>query len=561
LKVFRHAGIRRKLTVIVMASSCAALLLACAAFVINDVFSYRNVMLYDLTTRAEIIGNNSTAALSFGDPKPVEEIMGALSADPHLVAACVFDSENHAFAQYPQSDLKIPFPERAGLQQAWFTSGHVNVLRSITLNDRKIGSVFLRSDLRGLYRRVRYNAVITAIVMLAAIALAFLLSARLQRIVSDPLTQLAGVAVRIARDRDFSLRASSMSEDELGDLVECFNEMLDQIQARDAALRRSQDELERRVEERTGELRETNERLNFEVESRKRSQQELESMQQRLMETSRQAGMAEVATGVLHNVGNVLNSVNVSATVIQDRMLKSKLSSLVNTADLLHAHADRLVAFLSEDPRGKLVPGFIVKLASYLAAEQEETIKELSVLAKNIEHIKEIVIMQQSYAKMSGVAEILSPSQLVDDALRMNEAALARHSVKVVRDYAEVPPVSIDKHKALQILVNLIRNAKYALDHGAVDDKLLTIRVESSGPDKVLIVIQDNGVGIPQENLVRIFQHGFTTKRDGHGFGLHSGALAAKEMGGNLSVHSDGMGKGAQFTLELPISRSIQAAA
>jgi C4-dicarboxylate-specific signal transduction histidine kinase len=315
------------------------------------------------------------------------------------------------------------------------------------------------------------------------------------------------------------------------------------------------------VEERTGELQETNERLNVEVESRKRSQQELESMQQRLMETSRQAGMAEVATGVLHNVGNVLNSVNVSATVIQDRMLKSKLSSLINTADLLRAHADGLAAFLSEDPRGKLVPGFIVKLASYLAAEQEETIKELSVLARNIEHIKEIVIMQQSYAKMSGVAEILSPAQLVEDALRMNEAALARHSVKVVREFAEVPPVSIDKHKALQILVNLIRNAKYALDHSTMDEKQLTIRVKAPGPDKVSIVIQDNGVGIPEENLVRIFQHGFTTKRDGHGFGLHSGALAAKEMGGNLSVHSDGIGKGAQFTLELPISRTIQAAA
>jgi len=131
----------------------------------------------------------------------------------------------------------------------------------------------------------------------------------------------------------------------------------------------------------------------------------------------------------------------------------------------------------------------------------------------------------------------------------------------VVREYAEVPPVSIDKHKALQILVNLIRNAKYALDHGTIDEKQLTIRVEPSGPDKVLIVIKDNGVGIPQENLVKIFQHGFTTKRDGHGFGLHSGALAAKEMGGNLTVHSDGIGKGAQFTLELPSSRSIQAAA
>jgi C4-dicarboxylate-specific signal transduction histidine kinase len=558
MKVFRHGGIRRKLTLIVMASSCAGLLLACLAFVVNDVLSYRQVMRQDLSTRAQIIGNNSTAALSFGDPKPVDEIMDALSADPHLVVACVFDAERRLFSQYPRSDMRIPFPERSEPEEAWFTSNHLNVLRDVTLNGRSIGFVFLRSDLRGLYSRVRYNAMITVLVLLAAMAVAFLLSAWLQRIVSDPLTQLAQVAVRVARDKDFSLRAPRMSDDELGELVECFNEMLAQIQGRDLALRQSQDELERRVEERTGELREANQRLNTEVQSRKRSQQEIEAMQQKLMETSRQAGMAEVATGVLHNVGNVLNSVNVSATVLQDRLHKSKVSSLLNTADLLHAHAGRLAEFLTEDPRGRLVPGYLLKLASHLVVEQEETLKELSVLARNIEHIKEIVIMQQSYAKLSGVAEILAPAQLVEDALRMNEAALARHHIKVVREYMEVPPVSIDKHKALQILVNLVRNAKQALKEGAVEEKRLTIRVELSGADKVAIVVRDNGVGIPPENLARIFQHGFTTKQDGHGFGLHSGANAAKEMGGSLAAASEGPGRGAVFTLELPVADARQ---
>jgi C4-dicarboxylate-specific signal transduction histidine kinase len=134
----------------------------------------------------------------------------------------------------------------------------------------------------------------------------------------------------------------------------------------------------------------------------------------------------------------------------------------------------------------------------------------------------------------------------------MNETALARHGVQVVREFAEVPLVSIDKHKALQILVNLIRNAKQALKEAAVKEKRLTLRVTHSGPDKVAIVVQDNGVGIPSENLARIFQHGFTTKQDGHGFGLHSGANAAKEMGGSLSAASEGPGRGATFTLELP---------
>jgi C4-dicarboxylate-specific signal transduction histidine kinase len=634
-KLALRGSIRRKLTLIVMVSSCAALLLACLAFVVNDAISYRQVLRNDLITRAQIIGNNSTAALSFGESKPVEEIMAALSADPHLVAACVFDAEHRVFAQYPQSDVKIPFPlarpeaqdaklgrgtdadpeagrpagqrdaaparDLRSADDAWFTSGHINVLRSITLNDRTIGYVFLRSDLRGLYGRVRFNALVTALVMLAAIGLAFLLSARLQRIVSDPLTQLAQVTARVARDKDFSLRVPRLSEDEIGELVERFNEMLAQIQGRDAALRGAQDALEQRVAERTSELRTANELLNVEVENRKRSQQELEAMQQRLMEASRQAGMAEVATGVLHNVGNVLNSVNVSTTVIQERLLKSKLTSLVQTAELLReqsggpspegtgagesasggateqrspssverpalnvprskdcpagsasGHSGALAKFLTEDPRGRRVPRYLIKLAAHLAAEREELLRELSVLARNLEHIKEVVVMQQSYAKMSGVAEILPPAQLVEDALRMNETALARHGVQVVREFAEVPLVSIDKHKVLQILVNLIRNAKQALKEAAVKEKRLTLRVAHSGPDKVAIVVQDNGVGIPSENLARIFQHGFTTKHDGHGFGLHSGANAAKEMGGSLSAASEGLGRGATFTLELP---------
>ena len=561
MKVFRHGGIRRKLTMIVMASSCAALLLACLAFVINDLFSYREVMLKDLTTRAKIIGNNSTAALSFGDPKPVEEIMAALSADPHLVTACVFDGDGRIFAQYHKEGSLETIPARHPLEGTHFTPNHLHLSSDILFNGRKIGTVFFQSDLLGLRDRVLRNAAITALVMLAAIGVAFLLAARLQRVISVPITQLAAAAVQVARDKNYSVRASKQNDDELGRLVEGFNEMLEQIQKRDAALQRAHDELEHRVEIRTRELSQANESLNLEIETRKRSQQELESMQQRLMDASRQAGMAEVATGVLHNVGNVLNSVNVSATLLQERLRKSKLSSLVGTADLLQAHAGELTAFLSEDPRGKLIPGFIIKLAAYLSAEQDETVQELSLLSGNIEHIKEVVARQQSYARVSGVMEFLSPAQLVEVVLRMNEAGLTRHGITVVREFSEVPDVAIDKHKALQILVNLIRNAEHALMAASSREKRLTIRVSLASSDRVRIVVKDNGVGIPTENLTRIFGHGFTTKKEGHGFGLHSGALAAKEMAGSITAQSEGLGKGAEFTLELPARQNVKAAA
>jgi PAS domain S-box-containing protein len=288
------------------------------------------------------------------------------------------------------------------------------------------------------------------------------------------------------------------------------------------------------------------------ITERKLAEAELKEAHRELMRTSRQAGMAEVATGVLHNVGNVLNSVNVSATLIADQVRKSKSGSLGKLAALLHEHAADLGAFLTADPKGKQLPGYVGQLSDHLAGEQETLLQEVESLRKNVEHIKEIVAMQQNYAKVSGVAEIVKVSELVEDALRMNDGAMMRHEVQVVRDFQPTPPITVDRHKAFQILINLLRNAKYACDDSGRLDKQITIAV-ANGDGRIQVVVSDNGIGIPTENLTRIFAHGFTTRKGGHGFGLHSGALAAKEMGGSLIAHSDGPGKGAMFTLELPL--------
>jgi signal transduction histidine kinase len=193
----------------------------------------------------------------------------------------------------------------------------------------------------------------------------------------------------------------------------------------------------------------------------------------------------------------------------------------------------------------------LAQLSEHLLADQQTVVSELSSLRQNVEHIKEIVAMQQKYAMVGGVKEMINVLDLVEDSVRMNEGNLSRHGVEVIREFAPVPPMNIEKHKILQILVNLVRNAKYACDESKRMEKRLTVRVVN-GQGRVKISVIDNGVGIPAENLTRIFNHGFTTRKDGHGFGLHSGALAAKEMGGSLTVHSDGPGQGAAFTLELP---------
>ncbi len=284
----------------------------------------------------------------------------------------------------------------------------------------------------------------------------------------------------------------------------------------------------------------------------KEAEAKVEALHKQLLQTSRQAGMAEVATSVLHNVGNVLNSVNVSATLLLDNTKRSNVAYLGKAIALLNEHADDPGAYMAHDPKGRQLPGYLSRVSEQLTKEQQRTIAELESLRQNIEHIKEIVAMQQNYARVSGVVETVQVTDLVEDALRMNAGALTRHEIELVREYSEVPLLSAEKHKVLQVLVNVIRNAKYACDESGRKDKQIRLKI-SKRDQWICIAVIDNGIGIPPENLTRIFNHGFTTRKDGHGFGLHSGALAAAELGGTLSAHSDGLGKGAAFTLELPV--------
>lgn len=286
----------------------------------------------------------------------------------------------------------------------------------------------------------------------------------------------------------------------------------------------------------------------------KEAEKKMEAMHRELREVSRQAGMAEVATGVLHNVGNVLNSVTVAADLIRDRLRNSKASGITKVSKLLTDHSSDLSRFLIEEERGRQVPVYLSELSTHLEQERAELQEELHRLGLNIEHIKEIVAAQQSYARVMGIAEVINVSDLIEDALKIQGAAYERHGIKIVRDYDPLPTISTDKHRILQIIVNLLNNAKYACDATNRKDKCVTVRLKPGAEGRVKIEVADNGIGIPKENLERIFTQGFTTRKGGHGFGLHSGILAAQELGGSLSVRSEGHAKGATFLLELPIS-------
>jgi PAS domain S-box-containing protein len=292
--------------------------------------------------------------------------------------------------------------------------------------------------------------------------------------------------------------------------------------------------------------------IDLDITERVAADQREQKLQQQLRDASRQAGMAEIATNVLHNVGNVLNSVNISATLLTDKIKGQKTAGLGKVAALLKQHAGDLGAFVTTDDRGKHLAVYLCEFSEHLSLDQQVALKELESLRKNIDHIKEIVTMQQSYSKLVGVPEKLVVADLAEDALRMNTGAFNRHGVNLICEFEQVPEITVEKHKVLQILVNLLRNAKYACEASGRGDKQVTMRI-ANHEGGVRIAIADNGVGILPEHMPRMFTHGFTTKKDGHGFGLHSGALAARDLGGALSVASAGPGQGATFILDLPI--------
>ena len=276
----------------------------------------------------------------------------------------------------------------------------------------------------------------------------------------------------------------------------------------------------------------------------------LEKARGDLLETARTAGKSELATGILHNVGNVLNSVNISATIVGQRIDELCIQDLERLAAVLSEHAEDLPTFLTSDPRGKHIEPFLGALVKQLKEERSSIRDEVQSLSDGVEHICELIKSQQGIAKKTSLREFTNLADRFDEALMITQRAQGESSqLVVIKRYEQLPEVEIDKHRLLEILVNLIQNARQATS-GPSQEVLLELRRSDGG--MIALSVADNGCGIAKEDLIRIFSMGFTTRDDGHGFGLHSCANVAKEMGGSLRVHSDGNGRGACFILEVP---------
>lgn len=291
--------------------------------------------------------------------------------------------------------------------------------------------------------------------------------------------------------------------------------------------------------------------VSQDITERRRSELELERIHEQLRSSARQAGMAEVATSILHNVGNVLTSINVCSALLTEELRHSKSKDVGRLAGLIKEQGAQLGHFLTDDARGKLVPDYLQTLGERLIQENQTALAHMATLRKGLEHVNHAVATQQNYAKLTSVHETVSVVDLIEDSLRLCAGEFTRHGIELSREFEPTPPITVDKHKVLQILVNLLRNAKYACDESGKKGRTVRLRVVGDG-ERVRISVIDNGVGIAPEIMHRLFTHGFTTRAAGHGFGLHSAVLAAQQLGGALRAESAGVGQGATFILELP---------
>lgn len=365
------------------------------------------------------------------------------------------------------------------------------------------------------HRRMSVNYALIS-TLSGGLLILFVLLRLLQHIVVAPLSTLTTKAVEIGRRDDTTIRVGLQRKDEIGQLAGEFDRMLEKL-------------------------------------ARSREQ---------VIETARLAGRSEIATGVLHNVGNVLNSVNVAANLATKKTDELSFRDLELLVGVLQSHERDLGAFVEKDPRGKHLVPFLKELAGALGTQRQAIQGELKALNEGIEHIAELVRAQQSHAGTKGVFELASLGEQLESALKICQQGLnAQGGITVERDFAELPSVRVDKHKLMEILVNLIQNAGQAMAERGGEGLRLVLCTARLDEHTARIEVRDNGVGIARENLTRVFHHGFTTKKDGHGFGLHVSANAATEMGAKLHAHSDGAGRGAAFYLDIPMEPEAALAA
>ncbi|OVE82235.1 hypothetical protein BVY04_01575 [bacterium M21] len=416
-------------------------------------------------------------------------------------------------------------------------------LRLSTIIDRQRAD--MSSEMLLIVERGRQQFIIVVgVFVLVAVLATGLALYMINRFVLTPIRKSSEQAKRIAAG-NLNERLEFSQNDEIGHLANAMNQMTGQLAQ---TMQRLEQEVEtRRIAE--NQVREANAVLGERVDERTA---ELERVHKQMVQVARTAGMAEVATNVLHNIGNVLNSVNVTTSTMRKSVKESHIRNLLKATELLKENEDHLDDFIKNDERGGKIILYLDKLSHTLISDNEKLCDWTAELEGLISHITEIVRVQQEAGKGMTFVERISVAQVLDDAARINETSFKRHNIQVIRQYDPIDEIIADRHLVLQVLTNLLTNAGHAVAANEHGERWIKLRIYREGTTVKISVI-DNGIGISPENLSRLFEHGFTTKKDGHGFGLHSAANVATSLKGKLEANSDGIGKGATFELSLPV--------
>ena len=503
-------SIRQKLIRVMMMTSVSSILLTCLAFVFYEVTSFRAQVESELASVAQVIGANTTAALSFDDARAANETLSALRAEPRVIAARLFNHDGKPFAEYRPENGRARLPE--SLDEAEQLASGFKVLRRILLHDDLIGYIYIEADAGEIQRRIiRYVAIAIA-VLIAGSTLAFALSAFLQGVISRPLLALANTAEDVAVHRDYSLRAVKESNDETGQVIDRFNEMLSQIQARDLALREAHRVLETRVDERTMALK-------SKIEEQRRTEEAL-VVARDAAEAASRAKSAFLAT-MSHELRTPLNAIIGYSEMLQEEAAdKGETDS---TADLVKiTTAGRHLLALIND---------ILDLSKIEAGRMEMTFEPLEL-----------------------------PRLLRDVAASVRPLVEKNKNTLSLDIDADLPSIMGDAMRVRQVLLNLVSNATKFTERGSIH-----VRAHREA-GWVLIDVRDTGIGMTPDEMTRLF-HEFTQadasttrKYGGSGLGLAISQRLCRMMGGQITVQST-KGQGSVFTVALPLSGPSQTPA